>query len=214
MRVVTIDSIKELENKEPIPSVRGTITKVFDYKTGESSQGPWSLQNGFFKDSTGELKILFTNQPDAKSFQEKEVIIKSHSGDKGLSGVYASDDTYKGETKRIIKITATADIAFVDSARSAQGGPAKSTSKTSGDSVEAYKSAFTKVANAIYLNYLGLDKLATQLEIDGVKLTQDQIQAAAASAFISLERGGLVSALPDEPLWSGKKQLEEDEIPF
>src|ERR1039457_6090012 len=113
MRVTKISEVASLENKEAIPSIIGTLTKVWDYKTGEGEDGAWSMQGGSIKDDSGEIKILFKNQPDAKKYSGKLISITSHSGSKGISGVYADDNLYKDLKTRQIKVTATAEVSII-----------------------------------------------------------------------------------------------------
>ena len=55
----------------------------------------------------------------------KAIIIEAKKGDKGFTGCYAMDDTYKGKTTRKIKVTPTAEVSFADEVPAAAALPQK-----------------------------------------------------------------------------------------
>lgn len=216
MRVINVSDIKNLEDGESITSIQGVITKSFPPKSGGEGEKAWTVQNLSFKDSTGEMRMTAWNHEDLSNLLNKQIVISSHKGDKGLSGIYVEDSSWadkkSGEQKqaRQIKLTATAQIHVASSEPPVANKVQDSTViLDKEESVSAYKHGLMRVLNAIYTNYRGLKVLKAQLEVDGITLTPDQMQAAAASAFITLERGGLVANMPDAPLWGAKEQLKK-----
>lgn len=201
MRLVTIGELPTLENKEGVPSIQGTLTKVYERKTGESDRGPWSVQNGLLQDSTGEIKVLFTNQPDARIYQGKSVSITSHVGDKGMSGVYAHDDTYQGNVKRILKLTATAQIAFVDGASGAETAAKAALSTMPPETVVQHiNAALGRIRNAFYLIELSVKEECTAAEKAGIPFDSDNFGGKCSSAHRLLDPL-LLQALPEAPIW-------------
>lgn len=225
MRVTNISDIPGLEHKEAIPSVKGTLTKIWDYKEGEGEHGAYSFQNGTLQDATGTIKIVFSNQGNMKGYLNREISIQSFSGDKGLSGIYAHDNVYKGATTREIKVTSTADVSLVSGDAPKVGKeptPRKSeaeTAATGNNPVSAINRKLAPLLNAIYLIELAVKKESEQAEIDGVPFDAANFGGKCAQAFRYLDPADIKS-LPATPLWSAEKPLEkqpptaEDETPW
>jgi hypothetical protein len=63
-----------------------------------------------------------------------------------------------------------------------------------------------RVMNAFYLIMQSADNLRGQSKVDGVEMTDDQFQAICSSAFIHLDRQGLIASMPTTPVWSKNEQ--------
>jgi hypothetical protein len=226
MRVTKISEVASLENKEAIPSIIGTLTKVWDYKTGEGEDGAWSMQGGSIKDDSGEIKILFKNQPDARKYSNKLISITSHSSSKGISGVYADDNSYKDSVTRQIKVTATAEISLElprPTAAIASVDPKEDTAILNKiiipdelDPVKQARKLLMQVANAFYLCEKMVHKQSEQSEVDGVPQTPENQGGKCGTAYRELKDAGLVFKMPLTPLWGAKEQLSahKEEVPF
>lgn len=93
---------------EIIPQLNGmTVKVVFDRHEGTGQYGPYSLQNGVLADETGEeIKVLFSNLPDAKGLEGAAVNLMATETKKfGFQGVKLVKDEYNGEVKPCIRIT-------------------------------------------------------------------------------------------------------------
>lgn len=126
MREVPIADIYKLGHKEILPSVRGVLIELVPMKQDKNSKGPWSIQKGVIRDSTGEIAVKFMNRfrELPQSLINREILISCKEGDRGMTGVYSYDDTYPGETSRIVEVTATALIDDADGRSSDDQPPA------------------------------------------------------------------------------------------
>jgi hypothetical protein len=129
MRIVSIREVLALGAGETIPSVKGRVLEVFDRNSGTISKGPragesWAIQNLRISDGTGEIKIMVKDREDAlpKSYKGRELVLSCNDGNKGLTGLKAQDDEYRGKVERIIAVTKSAHIELADGA-AAQNAP-------------------------------------------------------------------------------------------
>jgi hypothetical protein len=115
-RVTPIAEIFDLNADEPVMIVRGTLTKVYQNRTGTNAHGEWSIQGAMLKDSTGEIKIMFKDRqhviPD--TWRGREIVLESTNGSHGWKGLTAFDDVYNGKTTRVLKVTGTASVGLAD----------------------------------------------------------------------------------------------------
>lgn len=225
MRKVKVKEVANLDPNEIIPSIQGTLVKAWDFKTGEGEDGAWSFQTASLKDSTGEIKLVLKNQDNVKGMLNREVLITSHSGPKGLSGIYADDNEWpkdSGKFTRQIKVTATAKIALIDTpSKAAEGSRARPDNETvSGqpsDSVKAFKARAMKSLNASWITIHAVNVLRDQLRIDGIEMTDENFGGVCGK--VDRDCSSLIDSLPSKPLWSAEKQLaekpaEDEEVPW
>lgn len=116
MRKLTIAEVKALDDEELVPCIQGEVTAIYNRKEGESSKGPWSFQDLTLKDETaGEIKVTLNNRIAlAKTAKGKTLMFTCSKGDHGLTGVKAKDNEYNGKTTRLLWVTPSAEIDFVD----------------------------------------------------------------------------------------------------
>lgn len=111
MRTLTIAAIKQLENKEPIPSFTGRITKVYEQKSDTGEYGPWWLQNLVVQDETGEVKVTWGGEdPFEQSAEGKTWSFECSETKHGLKGVSWEVRTKNGKTYESVKVTPSAKI--------------------------------------------------------------------------------------------------------
>lgn len=114
-RITPLAEIPQLEADEIITCTAGTLKKLFEPKKGENSNGPWSIQHGTLEKDGASIELFIKDrEPIPQTWRGREIIVSAHKGEKGWSGVYAYDDTYKGKTTRKVKITPTAEVALLD----------------------------------------------------------------------------------------------------
>lgn len=134
-RIVTLKEALAYDKGEIIPSVRGKLTALYDRNSGTNDRGEWSIQNAELTDATGKIKLKITDR-DAlpKEWKGREVVLSCNDGNKGLTGLKADDDTYKGKTSKIIKVTPSAhiDLAQADSAHENSGEPEPESDRSNG----------------------------------------------------------------------------------
>ncbi len=122
MKVTTSNEAFDMPDDAPVFAFKGTVKTVLKYNTGENEHGKWSFQSLVLVDPSGveinaKLKDRDTFPANLKG---KLVYFLSHQGDKGWSGVKTKDDTFKGNTTRILWITPTAEV--VEAAQYESGG--------------------------------------------------------------------------------------------
>lgn len=217
MRILSTKEVKALEVDEVIISLRGTITKAYDRKIGGEGDKAWSVQNAFFKDQSGEIRIAFWNRDDIKDFVNKEVTLSCHHSDKGYSGLYAHDNDYKGKVTREIKAQSNADLRLATGEKPLETHVELEPGEaTPGE----FRKELVKVLNAFYLIEKGVATESAQNIVNGFTTTETHMQAKCSTAFIHLDRMGLVSQMPEIPLWSyaaqaaAKPAESEEEIPW
>lgn len=93
----------------------GTLTNLFKEYKGKNDRGEWQKRGGKMRDAAGEeIEVIFWNREVLDNWKGRVLSLKSVKGEKGTHGVTVIDDTYDGKTTRKLKVTATADVAFVE----------------------------------------------------------------------------------------------------
>lgn len=110
MRLVTVPEILKLGPGEQVPAIRGTISEVGKRYAGTNEHGEWSIQNATLQTPEGIIKLKVMNREPLSVQKGCPVWLRSVDGNKGLSGLYAEDDEYRGKSTRIIKVTPSALI--------------------------------------------------------------------------------------------------------
>lgn len=114
MTPTTITQINDLPDKAVVYCFEGTVQKSFKRSEGTNSQGEWSIESFLLKDATGaEIKLMLKDSPPAGWPIGAAVRLEAWKGDKGFSGLYAADDEYKGEVRRILRATKTCNVTML-----------------------------------------------------------------------------------------------------
>ena len=99
-----------------ISGISGTLSRIFDRKSGTHEHGEWSIQNGELVDDAGDaIKIQFKDRPEVpESMKGSYIAIASNTTDKGTHGVKVYDDEYpQGTVTRKLRVTRSASCAAV-----------------------------------------------------------------------------------------------------
>src|SRR4030095_13307366 len=108
MRLMSFSEINDLENGQQIPSLEGTVNKVFEPKTGVGEWGPWSLQNIILQDEhANEITCTWSGEDafDPKQWEGKTILIESGKDKKEqLAGVRWEIRTKNGKKYESVKI--------------------------------------------------------------------------------------------------------------
>lgn len=108
-----------LASGQPIAVLTGTLTKLFDRKTGKNEHGEWSIQNAELTQDGTALPVQFKEMEEIpKSYRNREILLEAKQG-KQLTGLYCIDDDRGGTVTRKIKVTGTATLSLVE------GGPSQ-----------------------------------------------------------------------------------------
>ncbi len=229
MNHTTIAEVATLANKMPIEAISGVLTKVWDYKEGSGQYGPYSFQNGELKDSTGVIRVTFSNHPDMKRFVNQLIILSSYAGDRGLSGVMADDNTYENKTTRQIKVTKTANIEVANGQNNAPAAPPASPNapagsgqptRPAGNAELDLRMALIPALNAMHI----IEQVATaQSDASDADFDPVNFGGKCAQLFKRMDAQGLVdrqsnvplwAAVPDKPTNARGVDPDDDEIPF
>jgi hypothetical protein len=117
---MTIAEIKSIKDGSTVDSLSGLVENVYERHAGSKNGKAWSLQNIILKDSAGIVKVLLDGRKECpKSMEGKAVSFSSVNGEKGLTGMFAKDDTYNGKTTRIVKVTSVAAVKVIEGDRTA-----------------------------------------------------------------------------------------------
>lgn len=151
-----IEKIASLKNGTPIDSISGVLENVYERRSGTTEKGrQWSFQDLILKDKTGTIKVKLNGRKECpKSMEGRVVTLSSARGSKGLEGVIAEDDEYKGKTTRLVRVTEAASVV-------GSGNGANQSNTTSAAS--AAPRAGVKVGMA--LNNANLDLLASNPQV-------------------------------------------------
>lgn len=130
MRVVTVKEILTLDSGETVPAVRGRLKAVYDQNKGVSKRLdadgkpiPWRLQNVVLVDDTGEIKVKLDDRDAVPmTWKGAAVLISCNEGQRGLTGMKAKNDEYRGKVSRILHVTGSAHMELVDG-RTVQTAP-------------------------------------------------------------------------------------------
>ena len=209
MRELSIADVLQLEDKELIPSIKGTVKVVFDRKSGTSAKGPWSVQGFVLSQGDEEITCGAWNMDDdLKALKGSEVTLSCWKGDKGLSGVYAQDDEYNGNITRKIRLTKTAQIAVngsVSPQESPKASAAPKTPATKRNPVKGGTAPLDELAVRKNLNQLAnfdlqcgvaADYTRRKMKERGLEMTAEEFQARWSSYFITGTRENWHRAIP------------------
>lgn len=114
---------EDYEDKQIVMTIAGKITALYDIRKGDT----YEYQPGKMKDDAGtEMDICFSKATQPLTAKGKHVVIKSIKSDKhGWLGIKVEDQTFTKDdetvTKRLLKITASAEIVYDGEAAQSSG---------------------------------------------------------------------------------------------
>lgn len=219
MRKLTISDALNLGHNEAVPSISGTIEKVYDYKTGEGEFGPWSFQNFQMTDGTGKVKCVLSNRDEitTERYQGQNVFMQCIESKKhGLTGLKMEEKTFKSKEgkevhEKVLKITGSADfIVALDTPQAVEDRtkkmaddscavrPETTIVQRNGGLSEAKKS-INQHANLYLQCYMTVETMIVPevKRLTGRDLDSAQKQAASSSLFITADRKGMAVFFPD-----------------
>lgn len=174
----------------------GTVTSLFKEYSGSGAHGEWKKRGAKMRDAAGgEIEVVFWNREVPDSWKGQTLSIKSVKGDKGTHGCTVFDDTYNNKTTRKLKVTAVADVAFL------QGGghsepPASNQRQQSSGSASATQTQSATSATKPSLK-LAIAKRATvwNMCFDAAVSTAHAINARHGYAMVPAGIAGLATTL-------------------
>lgn len=128
MNPTPIPQILDMPDGATVYLVHGRIKTVQKRHTGTVSKGPrtgepWAIQNLTIEYNGATIDVMVNDREDEipKSWQGRMVRLEAYHGEKGWSGLYAFDDTYKNKTTRKLKVTGTGEVALLDGEPAVEG---------------------------------------------------------------------------------------------
>lgn len=74
-----IEAILNLDDKDKVDEITGTVTSVYDRTTGKGKKPPhrkWSVQNFMLEDDSGEVKVGAWNMDDLSELEGQRITLK------------------------------------------------------------------------------------------------------------------------------------------
>ncbi len=113
-RMISIQDILNMGVGEIIPGFRAKIAKVQKQRTGEGSNGPWTMQLVTLKDGTGMIEAKMWNRDNYTNADVgAEFVFESTETQRGLSGLKRALHEYQGKETPQVDINGAADISPV-----------------------------------------------------------------------------------------------------
>lgn len=110
-KVYSTNEVINLPPDSPVPCFKGKLVSLWPAKSGQNERGDWSFQNGEVKDGLGKtIRFTLKDRAALKAPNGAEIVFICHSGNRGLTGVKAKDDEYKGKSQRVLWVTSTAEV--------------------------------------------------------------------------------------------------------
>lgn len=116
MNFPTIAQVISTDHGTHLPAFKGTIKTMFPRKTGDSSKGPYSFENGIFADESGaEIKVTFKNIAKLPYQKGDTLFIQAEKGSKGWDGIQRLDSNYNDKVTPTVEISRKAIISTAPS---------------------------------------------------------------------------------------------------
>lgn len=224
-RMISIQDILNMGVGEIIPGLRAKIAKVQKQRTGEGSNGPWTMQLVTLKDGTGMIEAKMWNR-DVYTNNDvgTEFIFESTETQRGLSGLKRAIHEYQGKETPQVDINGAADISPVTGAAPAtatepapaapahqqrQAAPPQRQQATAPRQPATASGNPWSEVDAVLLRQVNLRIRCEQAAIrvaevlhaeTGYAMEPDEIERRATAFYIELNRK-LVTAPATPPAW-------------
>lgn len=216
-RMISIQDILNMGVGEIIPGFRAKIANVQKQRTGEGSNGPWTMQLVTLKDGTGLIEAKMWNR-DVYTNNDvgTEFVFESADTQRGLSGLKRALHEYNGKETPQVDINGAADISPVTGAAPAAPAPQhRQAAPPQRQQAPAPRQPATATSNpwsevdAVLLRQVNLRIRCEQAAIRvadvlhaeaGYAMEPDEIERRATAFYIELNRK-LVTAPATPPVW-------------
>lgn len=199
------------DTDELIKKISGKLTKLYDAKTGETNDRPWSIQNGEIElEGFGPAKIVFFNNEQDKSMRGSDITIKSTKDKRGMNGLTYVVETYRGKETEKLKVISTAEVSIAsDNEEADDAGWTDAPSEKQAEKPAASKPAkpMTYHADKKPMNIVAGMMVQASADIhkechnavmqahEGTKLDNETTRAYVNSVFIEANKQGAVAIL-------------------
>jgi len=196
-----------MADKEQISGVKGTIKSIFKSNSGTTAQGKdWAVQDFDLTDNQVTIKVKVWNHPPIPTTAKgSAVTLLSHSGEKGLSGLYAHDDEYNGKVTRQIKVTDTGEVVIgagsvpAAAPAAAQSAPALTPEQQAKQDAVKAGHYIMQCANLLERNLDAAAWVAARFNAKHAnfkKMDTEDVRTMAMSLQIACERNGVQNLMP------------------
>jgi hypothetical protein len=130
MRLVPIKEVLTMAG-ENVPCCRGQITDVTKQLAGGEGEKAWRFQKLTIRDDSGEIKVkIWDREAYPVTIKGQIVTLTCKDGEKGLSGVKAKEDEYRGATSTILNVTPSGIIELGNGQPAPQAAPVSQPAQT------------------------------------------------------------------------------------
>ena len=233
MRLLTLKEIQALEIGETIPSFKAQIKESKPYNKGVHAEyGPWTIQNLTVMDGSGIVPVKIKNHPEfGKDWFQKWVLFECgiSKKDGSLAGIRWKEDTYKGNTTRVIEVNALATVEAIrvnpstpepepeqepeipfDQLSDQKPEPKQSALPDTKEAIQNARERLGKAANGLILCYDAAVYVALEVmkKHPDMVFRPEELEKIAVHLSISLEKSGAVHGLPAGPLDQWLKKVD------
>ena len=222
----TIAQVKAFPIGTVIPSVSGTLERVFPIKSGEGQYGPWKLQSFVLSDGEDKIKgTLFDSTGDISDLQGKQVTLVA-SGTNGKTkrkqGVEVVANKQDQTPELSVKHKQGGVVSGEANPAHLRGTPENAAANAPASAVSSPKATFTVTSSTEdplqALNRLASFWMACWAKSAGFEgLTNENRQSMTSCLFIEGNKQGLARAWPIEPYKAKKPDAapaQSEDNPF
>jgi len=205
----TIAQVKAFPIGTVIPSVSGTLERVFPIKSGEGQYGPWKLQSFVLSDGEDKIKgTLFDSTGDISDLQGKQVTLVA-SGTNGKTkrkqGVEVVANKQDQTPELSVKHKQGGVVSGEANPAHLRGTPENAAANAPASAVSSPKATFTVTSPTEdplqALNRLASFWLACWVKSAGFEgLSVEVRQSMTSCLFIEGNKQGLAKAWPIKPI--------------
>ena len=204
----TISQVKAFPIGTVIPSVTGTLERVFPPKTGEGQYGPWKLQSFVISDGEDKIKGTLFDGADITYLQGKEVTLVAsgtNAKTKKKQGVELVANKQDQTPELSVKNKQGGIVAGEPNPAHMRGTPENAAANAPASAVSSPKAAFSAPTTTEDPTQ-ALSRLASfwlacwvkSASLDG--LTTEVRQSMTSCLFIEGNKQGLARAWPIKPI--------------
>lgn len=231
MRILKLSEVAQMSPDEIVPCVIATVKQIYKPKKGGEGDNAYKFQDVILKDGDTEFKMTIKDRFDwdmPDNWKGKKVVVNSHQGSKGLTGVKIKDTSYEKNGKKVeqvvLWVTSTGEIALegaegdTGSRSSERSEPAPQSGGNSGGqsappatpppaqqggkpNFGAIKKGMLPLLNLYFLTFDGVEYINKCLVKSGKpEMDAEDKRAARATIFIECMKGGHLPNVPAMPL--------------
>jgi hypothetical protein len=120
MNTTPIADIESIADGIIVPAVTGKVKVIFEHKSGEGTNGPYTMQNFVLADDDGnEVSVTAFNHPDYTGLKGKVVTLAATKGQRGWAGLKKGSFVKKATGETVSKLELSKQGKLMDDASAA-----------------------------------------------------------------------------------------------